>query len=31
VTYVNHEIERIGNHVLRQWTNELGYGLVGVD
>lgn len=31
VTYVNHEIESIGNHVFRQWTNELGYGLVGVD
>ena len=31
VTYVNHEIERIGNRVFQQWTNVGGYGLVGVD
>lgn len=31
VIYVNHEIGSISNHVFRQWTNELGYGLVGVD
>lgn len=31
VTYVNPEIENIGDHVFRQWTNVGGYGLVGVD
>ena len=31
VTYVNHEIKRIGEHVFRQWAYADSSGLVGID